>query len=80
MALQKYVQIECDQCGQCDHYAGGSIAEARAWVRAHGWITQQGKAFCDLECADKYGREPSQSIAAAIKNEIMSNDRSENPN
>ena len=57
--VRQFIQIECDQCGNCDNYPG-TKKEAMEYFRVMGWIVSKGKHFCNEECKEEYQNESVQ--------------------
>lgn len=53
MPLRQIVELECDFCVHCDH-SGPTLAFAKQDFIDIGYITVNGRWYCDYDCRDKH--------------------------
>lgn len=50
MPFTKYIELQCDGCGCCEHYMTGSIIQAKTLAKSDGYIVSGKKVFCNKYC------------------------------
>ena len=57
MAMQNFIEMQCDNCGQGDFYHGRGMKKARQYFKQAGHIFSKGHDFCSEECKELFFNE-----------------------